>query len=321
MFSAKGIVVFGLIAMAILIGLLVKLRIDKASQPASAQTYGNIAGLSVDQVKGVDHLVESHIAPTGLFTLEDQLDSLGVEVYAEDQWSAVPDPSLGIGSKIEIVRATPIKVVDAGKETEYRTWQATVGEFLAEAGIDVDDDDVVNREFSTPLGQDLEIVITRVGVTEEIETEAIDYEVIKKNDSTLEKGITQLEQTGKNGERTKKYAVRYENGVEVERQLVSNEVTVESQAEITLIGTKVLTYGSGEATWYSWKSGGAAHNTLPFGTKVRVVNLSNGKSTIVTINDRGIYGSAIIDLDTDSFAAIAPLGAGRIDVRLEKVYE
>lgn len=60
---------------------------------------------------------------------------------------------------------------------------------------------------------------------------------------------------------------------------------------------------------------------MPFGTRVRVVNLSNGQSTIVTINDRGIQGSAVIDLDADSFAAIAPLGAGRINVRLEKVYD
>ena len=30
----------------------------------------------------------------------------------------------------------------------------------------------------------------------------------------------------------------------------------------------------------------AAHKTLPFGTKVRVTNLSNGKSVVVKINDR-----------------------------------
>lgn len=33
----------------------------------------------------------------------------------------------------------------------------------------------------------------------------------------------------------------------------------------------------------------AAHRTLPFGTKVEVVNQSNGKSVIVRINDRGPF--------------------------------
>jgi rare lipoprotein A len=33
----------------------------------------------------------------------------------------------------------------------------------------------------------------------------------------------------------------------------------------------------------------AAHRTLPFGTKVMVTNKSNGRSVIVTINDRGPF--------------------------------
>lgn len=38
----------------------------------------------------------------------------------------------------------------------------------------------------------------------------------------------------------------------------------------------------------------AAHKTLPFGTKVKVTNLSNNKSEIVTITDRGPYIKGII---------------------------
>jgi len=37
---------------------------------------------------------------------------------------------------------------------------------------------------------------------------------------------------------------------------------------------------------YDMRSLTAAHPSLPFGTKVRVTNLSNGKSTVVRINDR-----------------------------------
>src|SRR5690606_41693222 len=41
----------------------------------------------------------------------------------------------------------------------------------------------------------------------------------------------------------------------------------------------------------------AAHKTLPFGTRVRVTNLSNNKTVDVVINDRGPYvENRIIDL-------------------------
>lgn len=33
----------------------------------------------------------------------------------------------------------------------------------------------------------------------------------------------------------------------------------------------------------------AAHRTLPFGAKVKITNKSNGRSVIVTINDRGPF--------------------------------
>ena len=41
----------------------------------------------------------------------------------------------------------------------------------------------------------------------------------------------------------------------------------------------------------------AAHRTLPFGTKVKVKNLRNGKSVVVRINDRGPFiKGRVIDL-------------------------
>jgi rare lipoprotein A len=53
----------------------------------------------------------------------------------------------------------------------------------------------------------------------------------------------------------------------------------------------------------------AAHRTLPFGTKVKVTNLTNGRSVVVRINDRGpAIRGRLIDL---SKAAAERLGFGR----------
>lgn len=50
----------------------------------------------------------------------------------------------------------------------------------------------------------------------------------------------------------------------------------------------------------------AAHRTLPFGTKVRVTNLRNGRSVVVRINDRGPFvRGRVIDV---SKAAASELG-------------
>ena len=62
----------------------------------------------------------------------------------------------------------------------------------------------------------------------------------------------------------------------------------------------------------------AAHKTLPMHSVVRVVNLRNGKSVIVRINDRGPYvRGRIIDLSTAAAQRIDMVNSGVISVRVE----
>ncbi len=66
----------------------------------------------------------------------------------------------------------------------------------------------------------------------------------------------------------------------------------------------------------------AAHKTLPFETRVRVVNLDNGRSTVVRINDRGPFvDGRIIDLSMAAARAIELIGPGTAPVRLEILSE
>ncbi len=62
----------------------------------------------------------------------------------------------------------------------------------------------------------------------------------------------------------------------------------------------------------------AAHRHLPFGTRVRVVNLNNGRATVVRINDRGPFiRGRIIDLSAAAAGEIGMRGAGIARVRVE----
>jgi rare lipoprotein A len=63
----------------------------------------------------------------------------------------------------------------------------------------------------------------------------------------------------------------------------------------------------------------AAHRTYPFGTKLKVTNIANGKSVVVTVNDRGPYSKQrLIDL---SYAAAKQLdiirqGVGQVHIEV-----
>ena len=64
----------------------------------------------------------------------------------------------------------------------------------------------------------------------------------------------------------------------------------------------------------------AAHRTLPFGTRVRVTNLANGRRTVVRINDRGPFRrERIIDLSYAAARELGMAGRGITRVRLEVV--
>lgn len=90
----------------------------------------------------------------------------------------------------------------------------------------------------------------------------------------------------------------------------------------------------GEATYYSDKLAGrktasgerydpraltAAHRTLPFGTRVRVVRKGSEKAVVVRITDRGPFGkpSRIIDLSKAAAQELDMLRAGVVPVRVE----
>jgi rare lipoprotein A (peptidoglycan hydrolase) len=90
--------------------------------------------------------------------------------------------------------------------------------------------------------------------------------------------------------------------------------------------TRVRPIGSGRAAWYEHPgrtaSGErfdpdrltAAHKTLPLGTRLRVVNLQNGRSVVVRVNDRVPLKArhVTIDLSRGSARAIGIKDVGRV---------
>jgi rare lipoprotein A (peptidoglycan hydrolase) len=64
----------------------------------------------------------------------------------------------------------------------------------------------------------------------------------------------------------------------------------------------------------------AAHRFLPLGTKVRVTNLNNGRSVLVTINDRGPYvRGRNIDLSLGAARELGMLSRGVTQVLISEL--
>jgi rare lipoprotein A len=66
----------------------------------------------------------------------------------------------------------------------------------------------------------------------------------------------------------------------------------------------------------------AAHRSLPFGTKLRVTRVDNGKHVIVRINDRGPFRKGrIVDLSVQAARQLGMIGSGLARVEVEVVSE
>ncbi|MDJ0633897.1 MAG: septal ring lytic transglycosylase RlpA family protein [Xenococcaceae cyanobacterium MO_188.B29] len=112
---------------------------------------------------------------------------------------------------------------------------------------------------------------------------------------------------------------------------VENQSTIE-QPQPLHIARAVF---SGKASWYGpgfhgrFTANGerynqyaltAAHRSLPFGTRVRVTNMNNGRSVVVRINDRGPFiRGRVIDLSTAAASNIGMIHHGVVPVRVQVI--
>ena len=110
------------------------------------------------------------------------------------------------------------------------------------------------------------------------ETKAISYETERREDSTLSIGQEVVEQVGIPGEKTITFEVKYINGTEVSRTVISEEVTKAPVKEIIRVGVKEQKIGwrFENGNWYYYDSNGERKtNWLKVGNQWYYLN-SNG---------------------------------------------
>ena len=117
------------------------------------------------------------------------------------------------------------------------------------------------------------------------------------------------------------------NNLEEEEPYLSMKRRIHIAVGQTVIVGKASWYGPGfhgkitaNGEIFDENSLTAAHRELPFGTKVLITNLNNGKRTLVTINDRGPYiKGRHIDLSRAAAREVGMIDVGVVDVKMEIV--
>lgn len=209
---------------------------------------------------------------------------LGAGPYPEDKISVFPDLKMDIGGKVTLKRAPSFTLHDGKKTLILRSWQGTVGELLIEKNVELGTDDKINFATDMTLENGMEITITRVSITNVIEKQSIAFQILEKEDPNLDYGKKRVE-SGVQGEKKLTYRVRREDGEEVERKLISTEITNQPKSQINYTGTKVTVLSSvrGKAT-IGPKNCNIVSANYKRGTLVRITNQANGVKLFGTVD-------------------------------------
>lgn len=171
-------------------------------------------------------------------SVDEALDQVGLRtngaLLSADRSTRVPLDGLAVSVRLP----RTITVEADGKSQPIVTTAYTVGGALAEGGITLGPRDTVSVPLDSEPTDGLDVSVVRVTSKQVTQTLAIGYKTERRADSSLYKGTTRVARDGKNGTRVRTYAVRYANGKEAGRTLVSDVVTAKPVNKVIAVGTK-----------------------------------------------------------------------------------
>ncbi|MGC9348472.1 MAG: G5 domain-containing protein [Anaerolineae bacterium] len=134
--------------------------------------------------------------------------------------------------------AYDVTLVVDGTSQAYETQARTVREFLDETDVQLGPMDRVSPPEITVVRDGLTVTIVRVSYSTLVMSQTIPFERQILRDATVPEGESRLLQSGRSGTLERRYRITYEDQEEVERVLVAEELLVEPEDEVRLVGTK-----------------------------------------------------------------------------------
>lgn len=173
-------------------------------------------------------------------TYQEVLEQNGIVVNSFDYISVPLTDSLDRTrlNEIYIKRAVPVYITADGKQTMLMTYKDTVEEMLKDSPVKPEGKDrLEGADMTGRISEGMKLRIIRVSESIARENESIPFEVQKRANSKLDKGLERVVQPGEEGILEKLYKVVKEDGAEVARQFLSQAVLKDPIIMIMEYGT------------------------------------------------------------------------------------
>jgi len=186
---------------------------------------GTGAGLSLE-TKSVAVQLEGQTITANTFktTVGEVLNELGVSVGPGDIVKPGLDTVLNYNQSVQVFKVFPVAVLADGKQIEISTTATSVEEALRLAGVEVGPLDRVNPAGDTQIEGSTTIQVVRVAQKMIYQTESIPAAIERTADNTLERGIQRTVNQGSAGIGRQTIMVSYEDGKEVNREVIKSEI-------------------------------------------------------------------------------------------------
>ena len=173
----------------------------------------------------------------------------GLTIAPEDQLElsrasiSIDNPKPGLSLKID--RADDVTLDLYGAVTPQKTQAKTVGEFLQEKNIQLQEGDTLLQPVEAPITPGMGIAIKNDTREVQVIEEEIPMPVEQIKDVNKEKGFKEVQTAGSAGSKTVTYEISKQNGVETSRVVLGEVVNKPAIKQVEVIGAKEVVRSSG----------------------------------------------------------------------------
>jgi uncharacterized protein YabE (DUF348 family) len=173
-------------------------------------------------------------------TVGEALAREGLIFYLGDRVEPGLGSPLTAGLNVYVERSRPVTIRTQAGLLATRTRRETVADLLTEQRLLLTGLDRVNPPLSTPLKEDMEVHISRVGRAFDVEEEISPYLSVWEPDPEMEIDNRRLDQEGVSGITRHRYVVVLEDGEPITRTLQETWLAQEPITKVLKYGTNVV---------------------------------------------------------------------------------
>jgi rare lipoprotein A (peptidoglycan hydrolase) len=233
-------------------------------------------------------------------------------------------PRINAEKSSAVFNGESVLIVDNGYEFSIKAYGNTLQELLKNAGIILHEKDIVFPDRPTNFQK--VIIIRSMNITLNLYGQKQEITSVKRTvEEVLNENNIKI-----SGEDTINYSLGTEifPGMEIEIQKKPTPPPLPilpkpKPKSVVAPSNQIVKTGesqTGVASWYNYVPGNyCASLRFPRGSKLLVTNTANGKSVIVTVNDKGPFSNKVIDIERTAFLQIGSLSSGVLRVKVERI--